>query len=724
MTEHDHSPTHDRASHVEDLINAIGGVIWEYDWTSERYTFVSIAAEQLLGYPAEAWLEPRFWTRHVHPEDLVWVRALSDQMTRQLEQHEITYRMLHREGSVVWVRDVITPRREADGRVLQRGMLVDISAQRIAELAAQRAETGFREMVEAGGRIAMKIDMVGRFTYVSSALCELVGKSETELLGTPFTQLLEGDERRRIMFAHRDHMSGREVQRSFQVHLRNPKGERRIIALQTATLYDRNGRPSGATAMGEDVTDGMAMRRELERRADEFDTVFRLLGDTYVRIDESGIIRDIKAVSDEAFVGTVSQARGRHASEVFPPDMAEEMRLGAVRAHASGERAIVEYQLAGEAGPSEFEARLLPLSDDASAMVIRNVDERVRRERELAESIDFLERLLGLIDSGVLVISGQDQAVLRANTPAEWILGYEHDELVGLPASQLYPDTHDRRGLLERVAAAVEEQGAYHGEAEFSRRDGSRFSAEVSVRPIDLDGRQYLVVMRDVTERRQIEERERQYHERLSALSADLIGAEDRERRRLAEELHDRVSQAMAVARIHLVASLDDDSRARSEAREALGLLDEAIREARAITSELSPPVLYELGLGPALEWLADRMREQHGLDVVTTVSEEAEPGDELSAFFFRTARELLVNAVKHARATKVWLSLDRAADRLVLTVEDDGVGFASEESGEGDVGGGFGLFSVRERTRQLAGTIDVESEPGKGTRITVSLPV
>ncbi len=557
MDEQGHTHDDARAGHLEDLVNAIGGVIWEYDFTAEVYTFVSEGAEALLGYPTEAWLAPLFWTNHVHPEDLGWVSSLIDQMTERLETHEITYRMVHRNGALVWVREIITPQREGENRLLQRGILLDVTEQKVAEQAARHAESGFREMVEAGGRIAMKIDQVGRFTYVSSALCELAGKTEAQLLRTPFTQLLWGDERRRMMIAHRDHMSGREIPRSFRVHVKNAGGEVRLLELQTATLYDRDGRPSGATAMGEDITDRAALRQELERRAEEFDAVVRMLRDTYVRVNTDGTILDVKAVSSEAFLVELDAVLGKHAMQIFPPDHAEEMRQGAIESHETGETTTVEYTVNHDTTEQQFEARLFPLAEDATAMVIRDVTERNTRERELAESLGFVERLLSLIDSAVIVLRRSDLTILSANEPAERMFGYGADGLLGRSAIDLDPERTPIDEIVRRVRGQIEERGRYDTELQFVRRDGSIFDAEASVRPIDADGTQFLVVARDVTERHRNAEREREYLERLSALSADLVSAEDRERRRLAEELHDRVSQSLAVARMHLSAALD-----------------------------------------------------------------------------------------------------------------------------------------------------------------------
>lgn len=846
---HDADTTRSRVpSDIEELVNAVGGVVWEYDFTNEIYIFVSDGALKLLGYPPSDWLVEDFWTAHIHPDDLPWVQPLTDHKTELMESHELTYRMVHRDGSVVWVREIITPQRLKDGRILQRGLMIDITRQKVAEAVGEHAEAGFREMVEAGGRLAAKIDLVGRFTYVSSALCELVGMSESELLGTSITLVLHPEERARVMSGHRDHMLGRPVPNSFRTRMRTLAGETRLVELQTAPLIGPDDHPVGATVMGEDITERDALRLALERTAEEFDAIFSLLPDLYLRVDELGVVRECRARTPHAFLPRRGEPVGKPVAKLLPSAIAERLRQAAEDAHRTGTMAVVEYALSISKEPREFEARLLPVAETTTALMIRDITARRARERALAESRDFLERLLGLIDSGVSVLKGPDLVIQTVNRPAEVLSGYTREELVGRSVLSICPDRESLRSLSDAFLLAMKSVGRYNAQLKLSRKDGEEFDAEVAVRKIDPAGDEYLAVVRDVSDRmeaeRQIREnetqfrtiveqapfglhfyrldqagelvfaganpaaerllgvahqpmsgslahtaaarppfiadligactviaqhggthraeyaldlggeqrvfsitvfrtmpgtaavafvdvtewheneaRERQYKERLSALTADLVGAEDRERRRLAEELHDRVSQALAVARMHLGAAVDRAPEEVGEARDSLALLDEAIREARAITTELSPPVLYELGIGPAMFWLADRVHKKHDVHCLVVVSDEVHPGEELAAFLFRSARELLVNVGKYAKTDSAWLSLDRVEGGIVLTVEDQGVGFDESALSAPGAEKGFGLFSVRDRTLRLGGTFELETAPGHGARVTITVP-
>ena len=154
--------------------------------------------------------------------------------------------------------------------------------------------------------------------------------------------------------------------------------------------------------------------------------------------------------------------------------------------------------------------------------------------------------------------------------------------------------------------------------------------------------------------------------------------------------------------------------------------IEETIQDTRTLTFELSPPVLYELGLEAALGWLVNQTREKHGLQVDLIDDGQPKPLDNgCRVIAFLAVRELLFNVVKHARARSATISVSREDDTVRVDIEDDGIGFETSELDTNSSGSiGFGLFSVRERIQPLGGRLEIHSEPGGGTRVTVVLPL
>jgi signal transduction histidine kinase len=215
---------------------------------------------------------------------------------------------------------------------------------------------------------------------------------------------------------------------------------------------------------------------------------------------------------------------------------------------------------------------------------------------------------------------------------------------------------------------------------------------------------------------------ERQVAERtasLRRLASEVCLAEERERRQIAENLHDHLGQGLALIKLRLQRLRGDAvfTGHDSALDELVELSDQAIRYTRGLTFELSPPVLYELGLGAALDWLGEQVGRKHGLKVKVRDRGCAALPDEVKVMLWKSARELLHNVVKHADARRVDIELSGEGGRVALEVADDGRGFDFDRARR-EAGAGFGLFSIEERLHQLGGRVTVDTAPGRGTRI------
>ncbi len=215
---------------------------------------------------------------------------------------------------------------------------------------------------------------------------------------------------------------------------------------------------------------------------------------------------------------------------------------------------------------------------------------------------------------------------------------------------------------------------------------------------------------------------ERQVAERtasLRRLAAEVSLAEERERRRIAEDLHDHLGQALALMKIRLQSLRGDAMFGGHDAalEELVSLSDQAIRYTRGLTFELSPPILYELGLGPALEWLGEDTARRHGLRVKVRQRSRDPLPDDLKVTLWKSARELLHNVVKHAQAKAVEVTLEIRDGVVTLEVADDGRGCDPAQARLGS-GAQFGLFAIEERLRQLGGSMELDSAPGRGMRV------
>jgi len=236
---------------------------------------------------------------------------------------------------------------------------------------------------------------------------------------------------------------------------------------------------------------------------------------------------------------------------------------------------------------------------------------------------------------------------------------------------------------------------------------------------------------KEALQRKRAEEQVSAYQADLRSLASQLTLAEERERRRLAVHLHDQIGQNLALSHIKLEelrTSLEEGglSGLAEAVNHLAGLLKRSIEETQSLIFRISSPILYDLGLEAALEWLTDRFSHQHG--VLTYFESDRQPkplAEDLKVLLFQAVQELLVNVVKHARAHSLKVSMWRQGDCLCIGVEDDGVGFNPSVTGyRHGKDGGFGLFSIRERLRPLGGRLQVKSDPGGGTEVILSVPL
>jgi PAS domain S-box-containing protein len=236
-----------------------------------------------------------------------------------------------------------------------------------------------------------------------------------------------------------------------------------------------------------------------------------------------------------------------------------------------------------------------------------------------------------------------------------------------------------------------------------------------------------VIISQDITERKWAEERILTYQGQLRSLMTELSLIEERERRHIATELHDNISQTLAITKIKLgmAQGLTSSTDWVGSLNEIGELIDQAIQYTRSLTFELSPPILYELGLEAGIEWLTEQIQEKHGIQIGFEDDQQPKPmSEEIRLTLFKTTRELLINIVKHAQASKAKVSIWREDISIRIRVEDDGVGFSTSEGKQLRKTTGFGLFNIRERVKYLGGDMVIESEPGRGSRVTLSAPL
>ncbi len=340
----------------------------------------------------------------------------------------------------------------------------------------------------------------------------------------------------------------------------------------------------------------------------------------------------------------------------------------------------------------------------------------------LEESRDRYVDLYDFSPVGYLTLT--DKALIcEINLTGAALLGAERGKLLQRRfATFVAPEQRDDWQSLFR--AALGHDGRRRGELTLVRRDGARLAVELDCLRVSsaTAAPTVRVVLIDIRERKEAQAR-------LRALAMELLMAEERERRGIAQDLHDDLGQTLAIAKLKLSSlSVPDTSeghgRLMQQVQEIEAMIDRANRSLRSLSLQMSPPVLHQFGLVPALEWLAEEM--QGAYDLRVRIHDDGKPkllDEVVSSTLFRVVRELLINVSRHAGVDAADVSATMDGRRLTLTVADAGRGFDTRGGLAPSATGGYGLFSVRERIGFIGGRIRIDSRPGDGTVVELDVP-
>ncbi len=415
---------------------------------------------------------------------------------------------------------------------------------------------------------------------------------------------------------------------------------------------------------------------------------------------------------------------GSSAYSYMPPEYGEQLETGVAHVLQTGESCRFQAQ---SAGPNEsmawYEMHLGPLVRKGRITNIlvtaSDITQRKRAQQELAHNLEKYRALMTAIPDLLIRISRSGEYIDCFPAPDfEPIL--PSDLFMGKLVTDVLPEQAAARSM-SAIRRALRSGLVEEFEYELTTAEGPR---HYEARIVPDEAESVLAIVRDVTEHNVAQKDLENYREHLQRLNAQVILTEERERRNLARGLHDQVGQLLAVARGRLASLPKNDANAKV-IREVRRLIGAAIKETRALTFELSSPVLYELGLAAAIESLSEQMP---GLEKLSFEfcgdGRTASGAGDIEIVLFRVTRELLMNVIKHAKARRVQVSVRSTDDCYEIVIHDDGVGFKTERAEQGFTRKGtFGLFAVKEQLDQIGAELRIESSPGGGTCATIVAP-
>ncbi|MBL4658188.1 MAG: PAS domain S-box protein, partial [Flavobacteriales bacterium] len=360
---------------------------------------------------------------------------------------------------------------------------------------------------------------------------------------------------------------------------------------------------------------------------------------------------------------------------------------------------------------------------------------RVIEQRQTDESIRLSEKRFRDLFEGspdAIFVESLEGVVLDANPAASEMHGLPYSEIVGNSFLNLIPG--DLRGEIKTNFENFFEQGLVSLESQSLKKNGKIIPVEIKVNHIDYGGKEVLLLhVRDISSRKEAEEKLQNSHEQLRQLSAHLQSIKEEESKRIARDLHDSLGQILTALKFDIsmldrqleeqVPSNKEFKPLKEKTKSMISKVDTTIEAMRRISANLRPVVLDDIGLNAALEWLAGDFRKRTKINCAINLSSEDElvSDKEVATSLYRIIQEAFTNIIRHAKARNVALSLIRDSKNIVLTVGDDGKGMIK---GELKKTTSFGLLGIKERVRGLGGTFEIIGKEGVGTTMKVVIPI
>jgi PAS domain S-box-containing protein len=685
--------------------------------TPKAITYMSPQYEAMLGYPAETEiLDEEHWLRMLHPDDRERVLAEELRTDETGEPFKIEYRLIARDGRVVWVRDEATLLKDEDGNSLYwLGVQYDITEQKRTEEDFRRSEERFRATFEQAAVGIVQVGLDGQWLRFNDKFCDIVGYEREELGAVSVFELVSPEDFERDFDRGVGMLAG-ELSDYTEEKLIVGKGGRRVwINLTVSLVHDDSNEPRYFIAVAEEI--GKRKQAEEERRRTQeqlrqSEERFKVLAEEVVEgiiLSENGRIIDANRSVTEMFGFDLGELIGKDAMELTQPEYREMVR------QSISEEDVRSYESRGlkrdgTTFPIEIRPRHLPYSGRRIRVTsVIDLTERKSQEEALKQSEALYRTVVEQAEENIFLVDAKSRRVLDANDALLRSLGYSEDELEKMTLYDIV--AHDHESVDLNIGRIMEEGHRSLGERQYRRKDGSLVDVEVNVSAVPYnDDTAMCVVAHDVTERKRTERM--------------LEEIREAERNRLARELHDSTLQDIVYAlqeiQVMQVVSTGDPNPALEDTAEALKRSVEGLRGA---IFELRLKETLERSLVTSLENLVDlnrRMaRGRYELELVVADEFPARLPDKTGQELTRLVQEALTNVRRHAEARHVRVELGLDGVLAYVEVCDDGCGFDPQNTRTG-----IGRQSMRHRALELGGEFDLQSSPGGGTRVRFSVPV
>ena len=541
--------------------------------------------------------------------------------------------------------------------------------------------------------------------------------------GIPIGTFVDSPDRERVLAAHRAALRGESASYETRFQGRN-------FSARLEPLRDGNGPIVGVVGFAFDITERRRAEDALRESEARLRTIIETEPECVKLLDPQGRLLEMNPAGLAMIeADSLDAVRGRPIVDVIVPEHRAAFTDLNRRVFA-GESATLEFEIIGLKGKrSWLSTNAVPLRDAAGTVqaalaITRDISRRKIAERALVESEERFCKAFYANALPLLITRLSDGLILDANEAFTRLVNRPRDEILGSTTVELGVIDAARRATL--IDMLTKTGAVTDIELEVQSAGGPPRTGLLSVVRIVVGGQECtLGTVRDITEAKRAEEQLRASRAALRSLATRQQDIREDERTRIAREIHDSLGQALTALKLQLAAAQDAASkeapRLGTRLHETAVMVDDLVKSVRRIATDLRPPILDQLGLPAALEWLAQDFSKRTGIYCETTIDAVNDAiNGELATALFRIVQEALTNALRHAGATRVEIELGTKSGCVTLEINDDGTGITEA----GTMGpGSLGILGMRERAAAHGGVLEVVPREEGGTRVAAWFP-
>lgn len=520
---------------------------------------------------------------------------------------------------------------------------------------------------------------------------------------------------------------------SFRIKAKHKNGRYIYLTITGATINNSSGDPTAIVINMKNITGEVMAEKKILEAKENLEAIFTAIPDLYFRLDRVGTYLDYYGPENllykpkEVLIGTT-------VVESLPKETSKKIMKALNTVINEKRRVTIEYDLEIRGKRKVFEAAILPFHENEAISGVRDITDRKSVEQDLRISEEQYRTLVENMEDIVFIID-PDHTVLFANYSMLTYLGKGSREIVG----QQFSDILKEKGtpVIEETLDRIIDSG--QGEKIDVQIDFEQFPLwfEFSFIPQPDESKSLFSILcigRDTTERIQYEidlnesiNKLRQQRKQLQRLTNEMVHVQEGERKKISLELHDDIGQAMTAINMTLESIRTDVSneiKLEKKVRNCQELAIETAKKIHRYSMELRPPELDDLGLLSAIKSHSRKFSDRSGIRVNINgdiIVEQLDPNIKIA--FYRIFQEGLNNVAKHAEASEININFIKENSSLIFDIMDNGKGFDTIEM-EKNIIKTLGLVGVGERVKALGGDFNIESEPGKGTRLNIIIPI